>query len=661
MNEGIEEFDYIYDKIIDSDTQSQKEKLEVDLKKEIKKLQRNREQIKNWMSGNEVKEKRPLGEYRRKIEREMERFKEVEKVMKTKAFSNEALALGKPVLDPKQKEKAKCVKFLEENIDELQRQSETIEAELDKLWVSLKKHRQDTLKKRDAEDAEERLKKHRYHIKMLEGVMRRLMNDKLGVDDVNSIRDDIEYYVESNDDPSFVEDDDFYEELGLDENGDGEGDGDSTNVSTHPNTSAIPTPSARSSASPSPSPASSTSRTPSAASSSPAPFGSSSSQSPAPGNASTASTSTHRRSRVKSRDSSVRKSHQVPTVAQTLASQLSRTRHNSPQPHLSSLATGSGNNSPMLLSAGLKPATPVQTPKLKYATVAAAAAVTNNTPSSTSSNTVRPHPQHAHTPHPVNAVPTTSVHSQEQQQKQHYPVGLSPRASPAALVASLERDVAKDVANSIKKSVSFMDLSSYDNLPAGFDGYVKALEAAKERLVEFHELKGKKATYSLHNLYEMKLPPFEKIFPQLELSLLNCPDSYDSDTPKDYVPTNQFVTQPSFPQDPAVEVTGSTKLLKKLKLDTLAYCFYYGNYKYESTFTNLHNSVDSRDSRYLQYIVAQELHSRGWKYDRQTRTWYHRNDKNSAWEFFDYKDSWTVHDSKPNFKFNENHEERSFF
>lgn len=48
--------------------QSQKEKLESDLKREIKKLQRFRDQIKSWMSGNDIKDKKQLMEQRKLIE-----------------------------------------------------------------------------------------------------------------------------------------------------------------------------------------------------------------------------------------------------------------------------------------------------------------------------------------------------------------------------------------------------------------------------------------------------------------------------------------------------------------------------------------------------------------------------------------------------------------
>jgi len=45
--------------------QNQKEKYEMDLKKEIKKLQRLRDQIKTWISSSEVKDKSGLAEARK--------------------------------------------------------------------------------------------------------------------------------------------------------------------------------------------------------------------------------------------------------------------------------------------------------------------------------------------------------------------------------------------------------------------------------------------------------------------------------------------------------------------------------------------------------------------------------------------------------------------
>ncbi len=69
VEEGIQAFDGIYEKIMISTNAAQKDKLEDNLKREIKKLQRFRDQIKTWAAGNEVKDKAPLLEQRKRIEK----------------------------------------------------------------------------------------------------------------------------------------------------------------------------------------------------------------------------------------------------------------------------------------------------------------------------------------------------------------------------------------------------------------------------------------------------------------------------------------------------------------------------------------------------------------------------------------------------------------
>lgn len=68
MAEGVASFESIYDKLQQSTNASQKDKLEDSLKKEIKKLQRSRDQIKAWATQNDIKDKKPLLEQRRLIE-----------------------------------------------------------------------------------------------------------------------------------------------------------------------------------------------------------------------------------------------------------------------------------------------------------------------------------------------------------------------------------------------------------------------------------------------------------------------------------------------------------------------------------------------------------------------------------------------------------------
>ena len=66
--EGVEQFEGIYDKMQNSTNQTQKEKLETDLKTQIKKLQRLRDQIKAWVANNDIKDKTALLDNRKLIE-----------------------------------------------------------------------------------------------------------------------------------------------------------------------------------------------------------------------------------------------------------------------------------------------------------------------------------------------------------------------------------------------------------------------------------------------------------------------------------------------------------------------------------------------------------------------------------------------------------------
>ncbi|KAF6019325.1 CNOT3 [Bugula neritina] len=68
VQEGCDTFDDIWEKFNSATQLNQKEKFEADLKREIKKLQRLRDQIKTWVNTNDIRDKAPLVENRKKIE-----------------------------------------------------------------------------------------------------------------------------------------------------------------------------------------------------------------------------------------------------------------------------------------------------------------------------------------------------------------------------------------------------------------------------------------------------------------------------------------------------------------------------------------------------------------------------------------------------------------
>ena len=64
----METFNDIWQKVQNATNANQKEKYEADLKKEIKKLQRLRDQIKTWIASAEIKDKSILMDNRKLIE-----------------------------------------------------------------------------------------------------------------------------------------------------------------------------------------------------------------------------------------------------------------------------------------------------------------------------------------------------------------------------------------------------------------------------------------------------------------------------------------------------------------------------------------------------------------------------------------------------------------
>ncbi|ETE70656.1 CCR4-NOT transcription complex subunit 3, partial [Ophiophagus hannah] len=207
VSEGVEQFEDIWQKLHNAANANQKEKYEADLKKEIKKLQRLRDQIKTWVASNEIKDKRQLIDNRKLIETQMERFKVVERETKTKAYSKEGLGLAQKV-DPAQKEKEEVGQWLTNTIDTLNMQVDQFESEVESLSVQTRKKKG---------DKDRHIEKHRYHIRMLETILRMLDNDSINVDSIRKIKDDVEYYVDSSQDPDFEENEFLYDDLDLED------------------------------------------------------------------------------------------------------------------------------------------------------------------------------------------------------------------------------------------------------------------------------------------------------------------------------------------------------------------------------------------------------------------------------------------------------------
>lgn len=123
----------------------------------------------------------------------MERFKALEKEMKMKAFSKEGL-IAQSRLDPGEKAKRDIIDWIGTTTDELSRQIEQTEAEAEQLTnVRKKKAQGDRLS-----ELEELNERRQWHIGRLEIVQRMLENGQLSVEDVETIQEDVKYFVEAN-------------------------------------------------------------------------------------------------------------------------------------------------------------------------------------------------------------------------------------------------------------------------------------------------------------------------------------------------------------------------------------------------------------------------------------------------------------------------------
>lgn len=215
VDEGVELFDEIWEKVYSAEQQNQKEKYEMDLKKEIKKLQRQRDQIKTWISSSEVKDKDPLIEARKLIESKMEQFKICEKETKTKTYSKEGLA-REDKLDPEEEAKLNTTTWLGEYIDKFREELEEKDFEIERLSSGKGKKSH----KAQLDALLQHVANHKYHISKMEGIIRLVNNDRLDVDVVDSLREDLDYYLDSYQDEDYAQaydEDFFYEQLGLDD------------------------------------------------------------------------------------------------------------------------------------------------------------------------------------------------------------------------------------------------------------------------------------------------------------------------------------------------------------------------------------------------------------------------------------------------------------
>ena len=214
IDDGLIAFDRLYEKVKKAEDKKTKVKHEGELKKEIKRLQRHRDQVKAWINSTEVKDKSKLLAIRKVIERKMESFKAVEKETKTKQYSKVGLAKAGMMTEEDLAVEEVCG-WIKDQMDELKNQVELTEAEVETLseGSSSKKKKKKNRNEAEIDNLQEQIDLHNWHITNLTSLTDSLKAGKLLAKDIEIIKEDVEYYVTSNTEPEFYADDEIYDTL----------------------------------------------------------------------------------------------------------------------------------------------------------------------------------------------------------------------------------------------------------------------------------------------------------------------------------------------------------------------------------------------------------------------------------------------------------------
>lgn len=610
--EGVAEFDGIYEKIEQSNNPAQKEKLEDNLKREIKKLQRLRDQIKTWAASNDIKDKAPLLEHRKLIETQMERFKAVEKAMKTKAYSKEGLSAAAK-LDPKEQAKAEAGEFLSNMVDELEQQIEALEAESEQIQVTMKKGKSQAAKAERIAAIEHVIERHKWHQGKLELIRRSLENGGTETEQVTDLEESIRYYVTDGTNDDFIEDEGLYDELALEEEEDTYGMNQDNDRVSSQDTQSVQEEVADSELRPASLPA-------------------------------------------KARAAAI-----DPAAARRPSAQMK-----SPLPALATLHSPLANvtNGSASSTSSMKPASLPQRPPgegLKYASAAAAAAASdkNNVgiaplppppgaqpfPASVGISPLPPagplRTSAANSPSIIAVQPAPS-----EPRPGSLPVAEPRPSEPVASASSTLRKADKAPRPSSKATtVTESGESAKGSYSNGVANGVRTKQEDKEEESIFH------LPAALHDLVESyetikkrraapaNSPSALRMMVASQRSM-NMMDTSDAEPPKPYRPETRYHSASGYPQEP-LAILDDPRLYSRIEPDTLFYVFYY------------------KQGSYQQYLAAKALKDQSWRFHKQYQTWFQRHEEpkniteefeQGTYRFFDYESTW-MNRRKADFKF----------
>jgi CCR4-NOT transcription complex subunit 3 len=204
VEEGCSTFNQLLRKIQTAATQTQKERFESDLKKELKKLQRIRDSLRS-LESQDSRNKSRIVEAKRKIEELMELHKQAERESKIRTYSKDGL-LTPPKVDQLEEEKQEMREMIRATQNSFQDKINVKETELDRT-------RNNRLKQ---EEINKHLRALNYHFEKLEYALRSIENDSASFDLIWMVREKLEEYLKNDEDSSLeAEIEQVYKEMNL--------------------------------------------------------------------------------------------------------------------------------------------------------------------------------------------------------------------------------------------------------------------------------------------------------------------------------------------------------------------------------------------------------------------------------------------------------------
>jgi CCR4-NOT transcription complex subunit 3 len=537
----------------------------------------------------------------------MEKFKTVEKEMKTKAYSKEGLIAGAK-LDPKEKEKLDASQFLSTMVEEIDRQVEALEAEEETLQATMKKGKKDVLKTDRLSDITDKLEKHKWHQTKLELILRALENGKVEPMQVTDLQEDIKYYVNENGNVDYIDNEEMYDDLNLEEEEGQFGIGNDMDRISSQDTQSIQDDTDE-----------------------PRPIGK------AKGVEVTGTGARRPSTQLKSPLPALATLHSMATHTTTTTT---TTMKPAPLPtrqpgetlkYASAAAHGAANDRngvgisplppPPGAASGLSPLPPAKTSN----TTSPSAAPSQ--PATTISS--QKLPTRIPTPDELPAAQTQSKSPTLSQSSAAIVSGPSSGPETPAL------DKVESVPQSSKAASSSRDPpppEPSNDRPIRTNGEVKEVEDEDESI--YHLPPGLQDLIQSFEITKSRVsqPMSTSVQRMLQASRDSCPEPSDSEKPRRYKPQTRYNTPSYYPQevlpifdDPRLYETG------RIDTDTLFYIFYY------------------RQGTYQQYLAAKSLKNQSWRFHKQYQTWFQRHEEpktitdefeQGTYRFFDYESTW---------------------